>query len=44
MHTGNPPKHPDTILATAKTLLYVLISPRFPPPLNLLALLSNSSK
>ncbi len=39
MQTGKPPKQPDTMLATAKTLLYVFMSPKFPPPLYLLPLL-----
>lgn len=39
--TGNPPKHPDNTLARARTLLYVVIYPRFPYPPNFLPLLSN---
>ena len=44
IHTGNPPKHPEMILAIAKTLLSVFISPSVPYPLNLFPRLSNSSK
>ncbi len=30
MQTGSPPRHPEIILAMAKTLLSVLISPKVP--------------
>ena len=39
MQIGNPPKIPDKILASPRTLVYFRTYPRLPSPPNLLPLL-----